>query len=86
MLRYMLDTNIVSYYLRRASPALEERVNAALRERTIAISAITRAELRYGQMGLPPQAPAILSAPRARPQATAWTLTHQSFWRAACGL
>ena len=55
MLRYMLDTNIVSYYLRRASPALEERLNAALRERTIAISAITRAELRYGQMGLPPQ-------------------------------
>ena len=55
MLRYMLDTNIVSYYLRRASPALEERVNAALRERTITISAITRAELRYGQMGLPPQ-------------------------------
>ena len=31
MLRYMLDTNIVSYYLRRASPALEERVNAGLR-------------------------------------------------------
>jgi len=55
MLRYMLDTNIASYYLRRASPALEERVNAALRERTIAMSAITRAELRYGQMGLPLQ-------------------------------
>jgi len=41
--------------VRRALPALEERVNAALRERAIAISAITRAELRYGQMGLPPQ-------------------------------
>ena len=53
MLRYLLDTNIVSYYLRRASPALEERLNAALRERTIAISAITRAELRYGQMACP---------------------------------
>jgi len=55
MLRYMLDTHIVSHYLRRASPALEARVNAGLRERTIAISSIARAELRYGQMGLPPQ-------------------------------
>ena len=55
MLRYMLDTHIVSHYLRRASPALEALVNAGLRERTIAISSIARAELRYGQMGLPPQ-------------------------------
>lgn len=54
MIRYLLDTNIVSYYLRRASPALEERVNDALRQRSIAISVITRAELRYGQMGMAP--------------------------------
>ncbi len=55
MMRYMLDTNIVSYYLRRSMPALEERVNDALKHRTITISVITRAELRYGQMGMTPE-------------------------------
>lgn len=55
MMRYMLDTNIVSYYLRRSSPALEERMNEGLKRRNMAISAITRAELRFGQMGLPAQ-------------------------------
>lgn len=54
-MRYMLDTNIVSYYLRRLLPALEERINDGLRHRTMAISAITRAELRFGQMGLAAQ-------------------------------
>ena len=53
-MRYMLDTNIVSYYLRRSSPALEERLNEGLKERSVAISAITRAELRYGQRGMAP--------------------------------
>lgn len=48
-LRYLLDTNIVSYYLRRTSAALETRVNAALRRHACAISVLTRAELRYGQ-------------------------------------
>ncbi len=51
-MRYMLDTNIVSYYLRRASPALEARVNDGLKQRSLAISVVVRAELRYGQMGL----------------------------------
>lgn len=60
MIRYLLDTNIVSYYLRRVSPVLEERVNDALRQRSIAISVITRAELRYGQTGM-------ASADRRRP-------------------
>ena len=53
-MRYLLDTNIVSYYLRRSSPALEERVNEGLKRHHLAISVITRAELRFGQMGLPP--------------------------------
>ena len=53
-MRYRLDTNIVSYYLRRSSPALEERLNEGLKERSVAISAITRAELRYGQRGMAP--------------------------------
>jgi tRNA(fMet)-specific endonuclease VapC len=51
-LRYLLDTNIVSYYLRRASPALEARVSDALKHQTIAISVLTRAELRFGQAGM----------------------------------
>ena len=54
MMRYMLDTNIVSYYLRRAAPALEARMDEGLKRRSMAISVITRAELRFGQMGLPP--------------------------------
>ena len=54
-MRYMLDTNIVSYYLRRSSPALEERVNDGLKHRAVAISTIVRAELRYGQRGMTPE-------------------------------
>lgn len=53
-MRYMLDTNIVSYYLRRSSPALEDRINDGLKHRTVAISVIARAELRYGQKGMTP--------------------------------
>lgn len=49
---YLLDTNIVSYYLRRSSPALETRVSDALQAQTLAISALTRAELRFGQLGM----------------------------------
>lgn len=55
MMRYMLDTNIVSYYLRRSSSALEERMNEGLKRGNMGISVITRAELRFGQMGLSPQ-------------------------------
>jgi predicted nucleic acid-binding protein len=50
--RYLLDTNIVSYYLRRVSPALEQRVGEALNQHQAAISVITRAELRFGQAGM----------------------------------
>ena len=48
-MRYLLDTNIVSYYLRRSSQALETRVSKALQQDACAISVITRAELRFGQ-------------------------------------
>lgn len=51
-MRYLLDTNIVSYYLRRSSKALEDRLNKALRQQDCAISVLTRAELRYGQMNM----------------------------------
>lgn len=52
---YLLDTNIVSYYLRRASPALEERLTEGLRHHALALSAITRAELRFGQACMAPE-------------------------------
>jgi tRNA(fMet)-specific endonuclease VapC len=55
MICYLLDTNIVSYYLRRASPSLEMRLDDALRHSQCAISALTRAELRFGQAFLAPQ-------------------------------
>ena len=51
-LRYLLDTNIVSYYVRRSSPTLENRVSDALTRQTIAISVLTRAELRFGQASM----------------------------------
>ncbi|MBH2020316.1 type II toxin-antitoxin system VapC family toxin [Polaromonas sp.] len=54
-MRYLLDTNIVSYYLRRTTPLLEERVGEALKRHSIAISVITRAELRFGQAGMTPE-------------------------------
>ncbi len=53
-MRYLLDTNIVSYYLRRSSPALETKLSDALKRHSVAISVITRAELLYGQAGMTP--------------------------------
>lgn len=51
-LQYLLDTNIASYYLRRSSAGLEERVNQGLLQQTVALSVLTRAELRFGQAGM----------------------------------
>jgi predicted nucleic acid-binding protein len=51
-LQFLLDTNIASYYLRRSSVGLEARVNRGLLQQTVAISALTRAELRFGQAGM----------------------------------
>ena len=48
MIGYLIDTNIASYFLKRRSLTLHERMKAAMAARTVAISAITRAELRYG--------------------------------------
>ena len=52
MTRCLLDTNIVSYYLRRSSASLEAKLTEALRGGHCAISVITRAELRYGQVAM----------------------------------
>lgn len=51
-LRFLLDTNIASDYLRRSSALLENRVNEGLLSHTVAISVLTRAELRFGQAGM----------------------------------
>ncbi|NJM44205.1 MAG: type II toxin-antitoxin system VapC family toxin [Brachymonas sp.] len=48
-LRYLLDTNTVSYFIRRSSSPLEKRMTLALKQNCAAISTLTRAELRYGQ-------------------------------------
>ncbi len=49
MIRYLVDTDIASYFLRQTSAPLNGRMKAAMREKEVALSAITRAELRYGQ-------------------------------------
>lgn len=46
---YLLDTNIISYFIRGYEPSLIERMSHALEVQTVTISVITRAELRYGQ-------------------------------------
>lgn len=50
--QYLLDTNIVSYFLRGYDAALIERMAQALTAQSAAISVITRAELRFGQAGM----------------------------------
>jgi tRNA(fMet)-specific endonuclease VapC len=49
VIRYFIDTDIASYFLRQTHPPLNAHMKAAMREGEIALSAITRAELRYGQ-------------------------------------
>ena len=49
MTLYMLDTNILSYFLKGMQPGLTARMAQTLRTQNSAISAITRAEMRYGQ-------------------------------------
>ena len=49
MIRYLLDTNILSYFIRGNHPELMRRMVTAMRAQTIATSAICRAEIRYGQ-------------------------------------
>jgi predicted nucleic acid-binding protein len=47
-MRYLLDTNIVSYFVKGVSASLVQRMQTGVDAQDIAISAITRAELRYG--------------------------------------
>ncbi len=45
--RYLLDTNIVSFHIRRSSDALQRRLRRT-RAEAVAISVVTEMELRYG--------------------------------------
>lgn len=49
MTLYLLDTNIISHFIKGIHPALMQRMTQALQAQTIATSAICRAEVRYGQ-------------------------------------
>lgn len=55
MIKYLVDTNILGYFSRNSSAALQKRMLTALKNQEIAISAITRAETRFGQALLQPQ-------------------------------
>ena len=46
--RYLLDTNTVSYVLKRRSPAVLSRLKGLRANEEVCISCLTEAELRYG--------------------------------------
>ena len=46
---YMIDTNIVSYFIKGTNLPLYRRMKQVLQDQDAVISAVTRAELRYGQ-------------------------------------
>jgi tRNA(fMet)-specific endonuclease VapC len=48
MPRYLLDTDICSYAIKRKPPALLGKIRLALENEDLALSAITRGELLYG--------------------------------------
>ena len=54
MIKYLADTNILGYFARNSSAALQKRMLAALKKQEIAISAITLAETRFGLALLQP--------------------------------
>jgi tRNA(fMet)-specific endonuclease VapC len=48
VIKFLVDTNILGYFVRNSSAALQKRMLAALKKQEVAISAITRAEIRFG--------------------------------------
>ena len=48
MIRYLADTNILGYFARHSPGPLQQRMLSAMLKQEVAISAITRAETRYG--------------------------------------
>jgi tRNA(fMet)-specific endonuclease VapC len=64
MLRYLLDTDICSYAIKRKEADLLGRIREGLIAEEIAISVITRGELLYG-LALLPEATSLASAVHA---------------------
>ena len=48
MIKYLVDTNILGFFARNSSAVRQKRMLAALKKQEVAISAITRAETRFG--------------------------------------
>jgi len=48
VIRYLADTNILGYFARHSPGPLQQRMLSAMLKQEVAISAITRAETRYG--------------------------------------
>jgi len=48
VIKYLVDTNILGYFARNSSATLQKHMLAALEKQEVAISAITRAETRFG--------------------------------------
>ncbi len=55
MITHLLDTNIISYALRPQNQSLANRLHAAMADEYVAISAVTRAEIRAGQFRMSAQ-------------------------------
>lgn len=49
MILYLLDTNVLSDFIKGIHPGLNKRMGDAIRLGEISMSVITRAEIRYGQ-------------------------------------
>lgn len=49
MIQYLLDTNILSYFIKGISRELTQRMRTASQTKSVCTSVICRAELRYGQ-------------------------------------
>jgi len=53
-IRFLIDTDIASFFLKQRFPSLDRRMRPAMLAGEVAISAITRAELRYVKPSCPP--------------------------------
>lgn len=49
MIRYLIDTDTASYFLKNCFAPLTARMKTAMLDEEAAISVVTRAEIRYGQ-------------------------------------
>ena len=55
MITHLLDTNILSYALRPQNAGIADKLHTAILDNWVAISVVTRAEIRVGQLRMSPQ-------------------------------